>query len=51
MIEISEMMILQNGPNILFGPLISENSIVMPPLVHDVMDGVIIIVIFFPRHI
>ena len=25
--------ILQNGPNFFFGPLISENSIVTPPLV------------------
>ena len=25
--------VLQNEPNILFGPLISENSIVKPPLV------------------
>ena len=42
MIEFSEMrgpnkifgsFILQNEPNILFGPLISENSIVKPPLV------------------
>ena len=42
MIEFSELrgqnkilcpFILQNGPNILFGPLISENSIVTPPLV------------------
>ena len=41
-IEFSEMrgpnkifgsFILQNEPNILFGPLISENSIVKPPLV------------------
>ena len=40
-IEFSEMrgpnkifgsFILQNEPNILFGPLISENSIVKPPL-------------------
>ena len=41
MIEFSEMrgpnkifglFILQNEPNILFGPLISDNSIIKPPL-------------------
>ena len=42
MIEFSEMrgpnkifglFILQNEPNILFGPLISDNSIIKPPLI------------------
>ena len=28
-----------NEPNILFGPLISENSIVKPPLIHCIIDN------------